>query len=111
MGSSLERLPYHCHVFQSLYVLNGNSLNPGFHELYVVAKNVLNDLPVKKACLTYLERRVAELCLENLDKESLYSTVNATLSKLQEQLEMGYLQIQLFRLKQVGSDMYCVSSY
>ena len=37
---------------------------------------------------------MAQLDLEDLDKESLCSAASATLSKLQEQLEMGYLHIQ-----------------
>ena len=37
---------------------------------------------------------MAQLDLEDLDKESLCSAASATLSKLQEQLKMGYLHIQ-----------------
>ena len=37
---------------------------------------------------------MAQLDLEDLDKESLCSAASATLSKFQEQLEMGYLHIQ-----------------
>ena len=37
---------------------------------------------------------MAQLDLEDLDKESLCSAASATLSELQEQLEMGYLHIQ-----------------
>ena len=37
---------------------------------------------------------MVQLDLEDLDKESLCSAASTTLSKLQEQLEMGYRHIQ-----------------
>ena len=60
----------------------------------MAAERILSELPQKKARLVTLEQKVAQLDLEDLDKESLCSAASATLSKLQEQLEMGYLHIQ-----------------
>jgi hypothetical protein len=70
------------------------SIITGFHDLYVAATSILNDLSQKKARLISLERKVDELHLEDLEEESLRSAASATLNKLQEQLEMGYLLLQ-----------------
>ena len=66
----------------------------GFHELFVAARKVFLELPRKKARLTSLEHKVTQLDIVDLDRESLCSAANATLCKLQEQVEMGYLQMQ-----------------
>ena len=74
------------HLLQQLYI--------GFHELFVAAKNVVDDLPMKKARLASLETKVADWDIGDLDRESLQTAANITLCKLQEQIEMGYLHIQ-----------------
>jgi hypothetical protein len=70
------------------------SIITGFHELFVAARKVVLELPRKKARLTSLEHKVTQLDIVDLDRESLCSAAKATLCKLQEQVEMGYLQMQ-----------------
>ena len=60
----------------------------------VAAKNVVDDLPKRKARLASLETKVADWDIGDLDRESLQTAAHNTLCKLQEQIEMGYLHIQ-----------------
>ena len=50
----------------------------------MAAERILFELPQKKARLVTLEQKVAQLDLEDLDKESLCSAASATLSKLRD---------------------------
>lgn len=51
----------------------------GFHELFAVAKDVIDDPPMKKARLASLETRVDDWDIGDMERELLQTAANYTL--------------------------------